>query len=52
MTLPLVISSNQVMVRLSEGSDPFGGAAFALVIAFDVVFVIASWLTFEWVIEP
>jgi heme exporter protein B len=52
LTLPLVISSNQVMVRLSEGSDPFSGAAFALVIAFDVVFVIASWLTFEWVIEP
>jgi len=52
LTLPLVISSNQVMVRLSDGSNPFGGAAFALVIAFDVVFVIASWLTFEWVIEP
>lgn len=52
LTLPLVISSNQVMVRLAAGESAFGGAAFALVMAFDVVFVIASWLTFEWVIEP
>jgi ABC-type transport system involved in cytochrome c biogenesis permease component len=52
ITLPLVIASTQLMTRLYEGGASTGGSAFAVILAFDVIFLIASWLVFEWVIEP
>ena len=52
LTLPLVIASTQVMQRLEDGAGALSGSAFAVLIAFDVVFVVVSWLAFEWVIEP
>jgi heme exporter protein B len=52
LTLPLVVASTQIMQRLGDDAGAFGGSAFAVLIAFDVVFVVVSWLAFEWVIEP
>lgn len=52
LTLPLVIASTQIMRRLSEDAAPITGSAFAVLIAFDVVFLVVSWIAFEWVIEP
>jgi len=52
LTLPLVIASTQMMLRLYQDGQPFSGSAFAVLMAFDVVFLVVSWLAFEWVIEP
>jgi heme exporter protein B len=52
LTLPLVIASTQIMQRLADNAAAFSGSAFAVLIAFDVVFAVVSWLAFEWVIEP
>ena len=52
LTLPLVIASTQIMQRLADNAAAFSGSAFAVLIAFDVVFIVVSWIAFEWVIEP
>jgi heme exporter protein B len=52
LTLPLVIASTRMMLGLYEKEQSFNGAAFAVLLAFDVIFLVVSWLAFEWVIEP
>jgi len=52
VTLPLVISSTQMMSRLFAEAGQWNGRAFAILLAFDLIFVVVSWLAFEWVIEP
>jgi heme exporter protein B len=52
ITLPLVIASTQLTARLSQEGQSWNGSAFAVLLAFDVIFLVASWLAFEWVIEP
>lgn len=52
ITLPLVISSTRMMATLYEDGRPFGGSAFAVLLAFDGIFLVVSWLAFEWVLEP
>ena len=52
LTLPLVIASTRMMLGLYGEGQPIAGAAFAVLMAFDVVFLVVSWLAFEWVIEP
>jgi heme exporter protein B len=52
ITLPLVIASTQMTQRLYQGGQTWNGSAFAVLVAFDVIFLVVSWLTFEWVIEP
>ena len=51
LVLPLVIASTQLMLGLS-GTARSGGGGMGILIAFDAVFLVASWLTFELVIEP
>lgn len=51
LVLPLVIASTQLMLGLS-GSGRAGSGGMGILIAFDAVFLVASWLTFELVIEP
>lgn len=52
LTLPLVLTSTRLMTRLYEDGQPFTGSAFAVLIAFDVIFLAVSWVAFEWVLEP
>jgi heme exporter protein B len=52
ITLPLVLISTQLMMRtFRDGLAPNFGAIGVLV-AFDVIFLVVSWLVFEWVLEP
>lgn len=50
--LPLVIASTQQMTAMFRDGVPPGGAGFAILGAFDAVFVVVSWLVFELVLEP
>jgi heme exporter protein B len=52
ITLPLVISSTKMMDRLFEGGGGLAGSAFAILIAFDLIFLVVSWVAFEWILEP
>ena len=53
--LPLVIASTQIITRLHEsgaGADRMQGSALAVLVAFDVIYLIVSWLVFELILEP
>ncbi len=52
MSLPLVVASTQVMNRIFESEGSIGGAGLGVLIAFDAVFLVASWLVFELLLEP
>ena len=52
ITLPLVMVSTQLLMKtFRDGVAPSFGAVGVLV-AFDVIFLVVSWLVFEWVLEP
>ena len=52
IALPLVITSTQLMLRtFRDGINP-GAAGIGILAAFDVIFLVVSWLVFEWVLEP
>lgn len=52
LSLPLVISSTQITSRLYQTGGVVDGKAFAVLISFDLIFLVVSWIAFEWVIEP
>lgn len=52
LALPLVITSTQLMLRLFRDGESIGGSALAVIVAFDAIFLVASWVLFEWVLEP
>lgn len=53
ISLPLVITSTQMMIRLyGQSGEAAGGAGLAILVAFDAVFLVVSWLVFELVLEP
>ncbi len=52
LALPLVISSTQALLRIFRDGEDMGAQALAVIIAFDVIFLVASWVLFEWVLEP
>jgi heme exporter protein B len=52
LALPLVISSTQLMLRVFRDGQSLGGSGLAVLLAFDVIFLVASWLLFEVVLEP
>jgi heme exporter protein B len=52
ITLPLVLASTQLMIHTFRDGVAIGGGAAGIVIAFDVIFLVTSWLVFEWVLEP
>lgn len=52
ITLPLVIASTRLTTQLYQEGQPWNGSAFAILMAFDAIFLVVSWLAFEWVIEP
>ena len=52
LSLPVVIASTQMMRGLFEQGQSLGGSGLALLVAFDIVFLVVSWLVFEMVLEP
>ena len=54
LILPLVIASTQqVNVIFAEGASRSpGGAGLAILLAFDAIFLVVSWIVFELVLEP
>ena len=50
LTLPLVLVSSQLLNRVFAGAPE--GAGTGVLIAFDVIFVVAGWLLFEFLLEP
>ncbi len=52
LSLPLVISSTQLLLRIFRDGERAGGQALAVIVAFDAIFLVASWVLFEWVLEP
>jgi heme exporter protein B len=52
ITLPLVVASTQMMIRtFRDGLTP-GATGIGILVAFDAIFLVVSWLVFEWVLEP
>jgi len=47
-----VIASTQLLLRVFRDGETAGGQALAVIVAFDVIFLTASWVLFEWVLEP
>ena len=52
VSLPLVLASTQLMIRTFRDGEPVDGMGLGVLVAFDLVFLVVSWLVFEWVLEP
>jgi heme exporter protein CcmB len=52
ITLPLVLVSTQLLMKTFRDGVAPSGSALGVLIAFDLIFLIVSWLVFEWVLEP
>ena len=52
ISLPLVAMSTQLMLRLFRDHQAPVTTDFGMLVAFDVIFIVASWLVFEMVLEP
>jgi len=52
LVLPLVIASTQQVTAMFRDHAAPGGTGLAVLIAFDAIFLTASWLVFEMVLEP
>jgi heme exporter protein B len=52
LALPLVIASTQLLLRVFRDGERAGGQALAVIVAFDLIFLTASWVLFERVLEP
>ena len=52
ITLPLVLVSTQLLMKSFRDGVAPGGAALGVLVAFDMIFLVVSWLVFEWVLEP
>jgi heme exporter protein B len=52
ITLPQVIASTKLLIAMFRDGEPLGGMGLAVLIAFDAVFLVVSWLIFECVLEP
>lgn len=50
--LPLVVASTQIMIRLFAQGQDLTGHDLGLLAAFDAVYLVSSWLTFEKILEP
>lgn len=52
ITLPLVITSTQLLLAAYRDGTGIVSSGLGVLIAFDVIFLTVSWLVFEWVLEP
>jgi heme exporter protein B len=52
VALPIVIASTQLLIHQFRDRLPVGGMGLGVLLAFDAIFLTASWLMFELVLEP
>lgn len=52
ISLPLVITSTQLLVKVFRDGQELTTSGLAVLGAFDLIFLVASWLVFEIVLEP
>ncbi|MCC7144998.1 MAG: heme exporter protein CcmB [Phycisphaeraceae bacterium] len=52
ISLPLVIASTQLLARLFRDGQAIGGLGLGIILAFDAMFLVVSWIVFELVLEP
>jgi len=52
ISLPLIIGSTQLLLRVFEDGEALRLSHLAVLIAFDVIFLVVSWLIFELILEP
>jgi heme exporter protein B len=52
IALPLVIASTQLMLHAFRDGVAPGASGVGVLAAFDVIFLVVSWVVFEWVLEP
>lgn len=52
ISLPLVVASTQLMLRAFRDGQAPGETGIGVLVAFDVIFLVVSWVVFEWVLEP
>jgi heme exporter protein B len=52
ISLPLVVTSTQLMLRAFRDAQPVGIGAVGILVAFDAIFLAVSWIVFELVLEP
>ena len=50
--LPLVVTSTQMLIRAFRDSQSPGLEGLGILIAFDAVYLVISWLAFELILEP
>ncbi len=50
--LPLVLASTQTLISVFHDGKALGGSGLGILIAFDAVYLVVSWLAFELVLEP
>lgn len=50
LSLPLVIASTQMLMGVYRDGQAVGGTGFAVLVAFDAIFLVGSWLGFEAVV--
>jgi len=50
--LPVVIASTQILIGLFRDGRPLEAEGLGILIAFDAVYLVVSWLAFERIIEP
>jgi heme exporter protein CcmB len=52
LCLPLVLASTQMMIAMFSDTHPQTGGGLVILVAFDVIFLVASWLASELILEP
>lgn len=52
IALPLVVASTQLMVRTFRDGQAPGANGVGVLVAFDAIFIVVSWVVFEYVLEP
>jgi heme exporter protein B len=52
ISLPLVITSTQLLMRVFRDGEALHAGGLGVLIAFDAIFLVASWIVFEMVLEP
>jgi len=52
ITLPLVLASTHMLVKLFRDGEPITQTALAILVAFGLIYLVVSWLVFEMILEP
>ena len=52
ISLPLVITSTQMLLKIFRDGEELSPSGLGVLIAFDLIFLVVSWLVFELVLEP